>query len=73
MMPSHLTRREIYNLIWEEPFDGVAAKLGVNEWLLRNLCERHRVPIPTPAYWRAKLAGKKAKLAVFVDTKNPAF
>lgn len=71
-MIDYLTRREMYDLVLAEPLAEVAAKLGVSEWQLRELCRRHRVPLPTPSYWRARQAGKTPKPAIFTTASDPA-
>lgn len=51
-MIAHVTRREMYNLVWAEPLEAVAFKLGISHWRLKDLCVQHRVPLLTAAYWR---------------------
>lgn len=70
-MNSHLTRREMYDLVWASPLAEVAGKLGIDEWALRTLCDYHRVPYPRPAYWRDLAAGKKVKQTTFATTADP--
>ncbi|MBN8940645.1 MAG: hypothetical protein J0H01_14195 [Rhizobiales bacterium] len=72
-MPEHLTRREMYDLVWSGPLADVASKLGIGEWTLRNLCQQHRVPLPVPSYWRDKEAGKRVKQTIFAATSDPSF
>ncbi|MGX1786531.1 hypothetical protein ACWIGM_07330 [Bosea sp. NPDC055332] len=67
-MPSHLTRRQLYNLIWSHEMPQFAAHLGISEWEIRQICESHRVPLPKAAFWRDKAAGRPAKQAIFTST-----
>lgn len=69
-MPSHLTRRQLYDLIWSHEMPQVAAHLGVPEWQIRQICENHRVPLPAAAFWRDRAAGRKAKQAIFTSTAD---
>ncbi|MFG1214952.1 hypothetical protein V5F72_20880 [Xanthobacter flavus] len=71
-MAADLSRRELYDLLWAERTADVARKLGLDEWILRETCKRHRVPVPPPSYWRNIEAGKVPRRAVFVDTLDPA-
>jgi hypothetical protein len=71
-MPSHLTRRQLYDLIWSHEMPQVAAHLGTSEWQIRQICENHRVPLPTAAFWRDRAAGRRAKQAIFTSTMNAA-
>lgn len=70
-MSNHISRREMYDLVWASPLAEVASKLGIDEWALRNLCDYHRVPYPRPAYWRDLAAGKKVKQTTFATTADP--
>lgn len=65
-----LTRRQLYDLIWSHEMPKVAAHLGISEWQIRQICENHRVPLPTAAFWRDKAAGRRAKQAIFTTTAN---
>jgi hypothetical protein len=69
-MSSHLTRRQLYDLIWSHEMPQVAAHLGISEWQIRQICENHRVPLPTAAFWRDITAGRKAKQAIFTSTAD---
>lgn len=71
-MPSNLTRRQLYELVWDHPVPEVASHLGLPESLLRQICEAHRVPVPKAAFWRDKAAGGRAKRAVFTSTLDAA-
>lgn len=71
-MIAHVTRREMYDLVWAEPLEAVAAKLGLSHWRLRDLCVQHRVPLPTAAYWRDRAAGKNPRQTIFASSADPA-
>lgn len=69
-MPSHLTRRQLYDLIWSHEMPELVEHMGISEWQIRQICENHRVPLPTAAFWRDKAAGRKAKQAIFTSTMD---
>jgi hypothetical protein len=69
-MASHLTRQQMYTLVWTSPLSEVASQLGLSEWALKELCDRHRVPIPKPSFWRDKADGKRPKQAIFTTTDD---
>jgi len=71
-MIAHLTRREMYQLVWTEPLEVVASKLGISHWRLKDLCIQHRVPLPTAGYWRDKEAGKTPRQTIFVSAAHPS-
>lgn len=51
-MPDHLTRQDIYDLVWSSPRAEAAERLGLSELQLRQVCSFHRVPMPNSQYWR---------------------
>ena len=71
-MIAHITRREMYDLVWAEPLEAVAGKIGLSHWRLRDLCVQHRVPLPTAAYWRDRAAGKNPRQTIFASSADPA-
>jgi len=71
MSKSHLTRREMYDLVWSQPLETVAENFGLPEASLRKICDHHRVPIPPPRYWTQKTDGKDVKQTRLYPTDNP--
>jgi hypothetical protein len=56
-----ITRRELYDLIWDRPMWKVAPEFGLSGNGLAKLCRREAIPVPERGYW-AKLAhGKRVK------------
>src|SRR5437016_873439 len=52
--PVTLTRRELYDLVWETPLHKLAPLYGLSDVGLAKICQRHQVPFPFRGYW-AKL------------------
>jgi len=52
-----LTRRELYDLVWQTPMVKLAAKYGLSGRGLAKLCERHAIPVPGRGHWVATHAG----------------
>lgn len=71
-MARGLTRREMYDLVWERPATKVAADLGISDVALHKICRKHRVPTPGRGYWRRAETGKWAKRALFCEVPDPA-
>ncbi|CAN7521967.1 hypothetical protein LJR090_004347 [Bosea sp. LjRoot90] len=71
-MTSNLTRRQLYDPIWSHELSQVSAHLGISEWQIRQICESHRVPLPTAAFWRDRADGRRTKQAVFMSTMDAA-
>ena len=54
----HLTREELYQLVWERPVQEVARSRGVSGVALGKTCRRLGVPVPGRGYWARKAAGQ---------------
>lgn len=70
-MSIHLTRRELYEMIWARPMTKVAAELGISDIALHKICEKHRIPAPGRGHWAKVAAGKPPKRALFRDVSDP--
>jgi hypothetical protein len=62
--PSHALLRKynrdvLYEEVWEEPMQRLAAKYGISDVGLAKACRKLRVPLPGLGYWAKKAAGKK--------------
>ncbi|MEQ8835300.1 MAG: hypothetical protein RID07_00685 [Lacipirellulaceae bacterium] len=62
-----LTRRELYDLVWETPVDTLAKELGMSGRGLGKLCERNSIPVPPRGYWARKAAGYKVRRSPLLD------
>lgn len=71
IMPQHLTRRTVYDLVWVQPMTHVAAGLGVSNVAFKKICVKHRIPTPTRGYWAMKLAGKTVRQVHFRAASDP--
>jgi hypothetical protein len=55
-----LTRRELYDKIWNTPVEVLARQWGLSDRGLSKLCDRHGIPVPPRGYWARRKAGKTA-------------
>lgn len=55
----HLSRQQLYDLVWMKPMTEVAAELGISDVGLKKICRRHRVPAPFRGYWARLTAGQQ--------------
>ncbi|WP_339186036.1 hypothetical protein NST37_24835 [Brevibacillus sp. FSL K6-6036] len=53
-----LSRKQIYNEVWELSLAGVARKYSISYSLIYNLCKEANVPIPPSGYWTKLNFGK---------------
>ena len=57
-MSIQLTRKELYDLVWERPVTKVAAELKVSDVALHKICRKHNIAVPPRGYWAKLAAGK---------------
>ena len=60
-MPTHLTREELFLLVWERPSQEVAQELGISDVALTKRCRKLQVPKPPRGYWAKINAGKQPR------------
>lgn len=56
--PRHVTRQELYNLIWQRPMIRLAEEFGISGNGLAKICDRLDIPYPPRGHWAKKAAGK---------------
>lgn len=59
-----LTREELYELVWTEPMQTIAARFGISDVALKKRCVKMRVPTPHRGYWAKKAAGLSVRRPV---------
>lgn len=58
------TREELYELVWAEPMQTLAARWGISDVALKKRCVRMRIPTPHRGYWAKKAVGKAVRRPV---------
>lgn len=69
-MAKELTRRELYDLVWDRPVTKVAADFGISDVALHKICARHRIPTPGRGYWARRGAGQVVKKVLLRDIRD---
>ncbi len=46
-----LTRQELYNLVWSNPFTTLAKKYSISDVGLRKICIKMEIPLPKSGHW----------------------
>lgn len=59
-----LSRTELYDLVWREPLNKLAARFQMSDVALRKRCIKHRIPLPGRGYWRRLETGGAVRRAV---------
>jgi hypothetical protein len=59
--PIHLTREQLYEMVWSQPVWSLAKKWGVSDVGLAKVCKRHNIPRPSLGYWAKRQAGIKVQ------------
>src|SRR3546814_10872633 len=57
---SHMTRQELYELVWAEAISKVAERYGMSDRGFAKMCARANVPVPERGYWARLQAGQTA-------------
>ena len=52
-------RNALYEEVWSEPMTRVAAKYGISNNGLKNICLKMNIPFPPNGYWRKLITGYK--------------
>jgi hypothetical protein len=61
-----LTREQLYELVWSEPMQKIAAQVGISDVAIAKNCRKTGIPVPERGYWNKLQAGQevtKAELA----------
>ena len=54
----HVTREELYRMVWDKPMIRLAEEFGITGNGLAKVCDRLDVPYPPCGHWAKKEAGK---------------
>lgn len=72
-LPLQLTRRQLYDVVWDTPIDLLASRYDISNVGLAKICRRFDVPVPPRGYWQKLAAGIKvprSKLSASRDDKG---
>ena len=53
-----LTREQLYDLVWSEPMQRLAKKIGISDVAIAKHCRKLGVPVPERGYWNKLQVGK---------------
>ncbi|WP_290810680.1 hypothetical protein [Ferrovibrio sp.] len=56
----HMTRQELYELVWASPISKLAEKFGMSDRGIAKICAKAEVPVPERGYWARVQAGQTA-------------
>jgi hypothetical protein len=57
-----LSRRRLFELVWDKPMTQLARQFGVPPRHLARACDRHDIPRPHPGHWQKLAYGKKLRI-----------
>ncbi len=58
-----LSRKELYELVWQESMLSLSRRFNLSDVGLRKMCIRMEIPLPPAGYWAKIRFGKKVKKA----------
>lgn len=61
MDPIVLSRKELYELVWQESMLSLSKRYNISDVGLRKMCMRMEIPVPPAGYWMKVQFGKKVK------------
>jgi len=61
MDPIVLSRKELYELVWQESMLSLSKRYNISDVGLRKMCIRMEIPVPSAGYWAKVQFGKKVK------------
>jgi hypothetical protein len=65
-----LTRRDLYELVWQEPMTKLAKKFGLSDVGLAKLLKKHDIPRPPRGHWAKLQFGHKPKRTPLPNPKD---
>jgi hypothetical protein len=65
-----LTRKQLYDLVWEKPISALASELSISDVGLAKLCHRYDIPTPSRGYWAKVRAGARPKQSPLPPAKE---
>ena len=57
-----LSRKELYDLVWQQPLSKMAPQFGISATALANICRKYEVPYPGSLYWTMKSMGRPVEI-----------
>ena len=71
---THYDRERLYNDVWSEPTQKVAARYGISDVAIAKVCRQLNIPKPPRGYWAKQAAGqavlRRPKLPPLEDSKQ---
>lgn len=65
-----LTRKELYDLVWEEPLTAISKRLEISGAELGKRCAAANIPLPPNGYWSKLVYGKNTERTPLPDDEN---
>jgi len=67
MEKQHLTRHELYELVWSTPLTTLAKRFSITDSGLRKICVRMGIPLPGFGYWMKIKYNKPVQIKKLVE------
>lgn len=69
-MIKDLSRKELYDLVWQKPIIQVAKEYGLSDRGLGKLCAKYQIPVPPRGYWQKIRNGQEIKIPKLEKINN---
>ncbi len=70
MKENKVTRKELYDLVWDQPINKIAKKLKIEQQRLKEICGENKIPLPTRGYWSKVRFNKEVGKTQLPKTEN---
>ncbi|MCG8066707.1 MAG: hypothetical protein JAY84_02500 [Candidatus Thiodiazotropha taylori] len=57
----YISRKELYELVWQEPRTHLAKRFGISDVAIGKACRKAGIPMPPAGFWARKKAGKTVR------------
>ncbi len=65
-----LTREQLYEIIWSEPFSSLAKKYKISDAGLRKMCVKLKIPLSPKGYWLKDESNRNSTKTVTLFYRN---
>jgi hypothetical protein len=59
MKENNFSRKELYNLVWDQPIGKLAKIFNIDTQSLKDICGENKIPLPNRGYWSKIKFNKK--------------
>ena len=70
MEENKFSRKELYNLVWDQPISKLAKMFNIDPQCLKDICAENNIPLPNRGYWSKVRFNKNVVKTTLPITEN---